>query len=163
MNETFALNDLLKCLVELERAGQCVYGALAKAHVRDPELYKLFCELASWEKRHEEFYAGYLAEFADAADSALAADPDYLEYLRSLVQSATHVLDLVKEPADDTAAALGMALQLEKDTVLFLNEVIPHVPPTFSAAGVLQQILREERRHVAIIQALRNQTLSVER
>ncbi len=32
------------------------------------------------------------------------------------------------------SAALGLALQLEKDTVLFLNEVIPHVPPTFAAA-----------------------------
>jgi rubrerythrin len=154
MSETFALNDLLKCLVELERAGQCVYGALAKAHFHDPELYRLFCELASWEKRHEEIYSGYLAEFADAADAALASDADYLEYLRSLVQSATHVLDLVKKPAGDTAAALGLALQLEKDTVLFLNEAIPHVPPTFAAAGVLQEILREERRHVAIIQKL---------
>ena len=154
MSETFVLNDLLKCLVELERAGQCIYGMLAKKHAREPELYTLFNALASWEKRHEEMYAGYLAQFADSADAALASDQDYLDYLRSLVQSAMHLAEFSKRPITSTADALYMALQLEKDTVLFLNEVIPHVPPSFSAAGVLQGVQREEKRHVSIIQTL---------
>jgi rubrerythrin len=156
MSETFHLNDLLNSLIELEKAGQCVYGSLAKVYARDPELCKLFCELAGWEKQHEELYTGYLADFAGAADVELAADPDYRDYLHALVQSATHVLDMARRPVDDMAAALQMALSLEKDTVLFLNEVIPHVPPSFSAAGVLQAILREEKRHVSIIQSQLN-------
>jgi rubrerythrin len=155
MSETLALQDLLGCLVELERAGQRMYTALARENVRDPALYKLFGDLSAWEKRHEELYAGYVKQFSgDAAVPMPASDPDYLAYLHSLVQSAMCLMEFSRKPITNTVDVLYMALQLEKDTVLFLNEVIPHVPQNSAAAAAFQAVMTEEKRHVTTIQAL---------
>ena len=149
MNETFALSDLLQTLIELERSGQRLYGSLAKTHAGEPELRALFDELAGWERRHEEIYAGLLERLEQEEK-----DPEYLGYLQALLQSGTHLLELSQRPVAVRADALRLALQLEKDTVQFLGEVIPHLPATFAAAGTLEGILAEERRHVAIIEKL---------
>lgn len=154
MNETFALSDLLRTLIELEQTGQRLYGSLAATHAGEPRLQTLFAELAGWERRHEELYAAFLTRPDLAAGDTLPDDPEYLGYLRALVQSGTHVLDLDRIPVQTPEEALLLAMQLEKDTVLFLGEVIPHLPATFAAAGILKAVLAEERRHVAIIQGL---------
>lgn len=154
MNETFALSDLLRTLIELEQAGQRLYGSLATAHAGDPQLQAVFAELAGWERRHEELYAAFLGRLDPATGDTLPDDPEYLGYLRALVQSGTHILDLGRQPVQAPEEALRMALQLEKETVLFLGEVIPHLPATFAAAGIMKEILAEERRHVSIIQGL---------
>ena len=152
MSEIFGLSDLLGSLIELERSGQRLYDTLAATNTDKPELCKLFKELYSWEKQHEELYVGYLAVMGDVQE--MADDQEYRDYLRSLVQSAMHLATTSRQPTDSTGDILRLALQIEKDTVLFLREVIPCVPERFGADSVLSSVLREEQRHVVIIQSL---------
>ncbi|MFA4943547.1 MAG: ferritin family protein [Lentisphaeria bacterium] len=154
MSETFRLTDLLNSLALLERRGQRLYGELAARHAAQPELKALFTELAGWERKHEQLYTRLLheAEAGDAEARVEEADPDYGAYLRALVESALHLGDRAQTPCQDLRAALAIVLQLEKDTLLFLDAVTPHLPAPHLPQ--LASVLREERRHVAMLQRL---------
>lgn len=154
MSETFRLTDLLNSLVLLEQAGQRLYLALAERHAAQPELRRIFTELAGWEKQHEALYARLGAETADPADDdeASPADPEYGDYLRTLMEGALHLAERDGAGCGGMRAALHAALGLEKDTLLFLAEVIPHL--SAAHAATVAAVMREERRHAVIIHNL---------
>ena len=144
MNETYGLDDLLNTLVQLEEAGNRIYTQLA-ASATEARNRELFERLAAQELLHRTTYIA----MRDERDFEVTPDAEYLDYIGVLIQSTFH---LVSKPVDRTDA-LATGIQLEKDTLLFLNEVYNLIGATYGSR--IKIIMNEERKHLKLLLGLR--------
>ncbi|MDR2124585.1 MAG: ferritin family protein [Desulfovibrio sp.] len=135
--------DVAAAAVEIERRG---YGFYRQAESRagagaDKEL---FAFLAEEEQRHERLFAAMLERLGGVALPAGSTDEEYLEYVKSLLDS--HCLFVPAQEENFLQAPLPSAIRLEKDTLLFFMEVERLVPDSEKSA--VRECADEERRHL---------------
>lgn len=146
------LNDLegLRMAMDIESRGQEFY-TLAEKKFTDPAIKRLFHYLAAEEAIHLETFSSYFDELSagkEAYETEYLFDEAYSGYLTALAdthvfppkEEADKVLAAIQTPAD----ALRLALQAEKDSVLFYGELA--ACSRFEAAKLIFRRLKDEER-----------------
>ena len=153
----FNAADLIRMAIEDERAGKALYAALSKK-VSNQELKKTFQSLLEQEKVHQAAFEKMLAEYVQSPMHEEYAG-QYMEYLRVLLQeraipNEASALAEAGKCADDHAA-LGLASQMERDTLMLFHELESLLPP--NTRHVMDAVALEERQHlITLAQARRN-------
>ena len=148
----FSLHEIYDLAIRLEKNGERFYQD-AMTHLSDEGLKSQLARLADDEVKHQEFFAtkkeALLLEPLDpemeAASSAI---------LQGILGDQTFSLKEVN-PVDlkSKGDLLNLAIEFEKDTVLFYEMLTPLVTGSQTLKG-LEEIVQEEKRHILILQDL---------
>lgn len=138
-----SLEAVLDLAVWLEKHGRTFYEKAAQ-DASNAGLSELFTALAAEEGKHcamytdlYEFYTGKLAE----GDELLG---EYGKFIQLLIDEIAGTLDYERVLSQDEL--LAGALQFEKNTLLFFNEVRPLFRG--KAGSIIEAVCREEKRHI---------------
>ncbi len=142
MNELFVLEDLINVLIKLEDMGYENYTHMAKVS-NNEQLKKFFSSLAEQERSHSKFYKGIKSEMAKYPTSEI--DSEYMRYIDVMLKNAISFLEDKHKPSD-IDEAFHMAIVLEKETLLFLNEMKQIIPS--DKVSDINKMIEEERRHL---------------
>lgn len=142
MQETFSLEDIFNVMIELESLGNKHYVEMQKL-TSDLELRELFGILAQQEVAHKALYTKYKA--MNIAFSAEGADEEYRSYMDALLKGTVRFLAESRE-IKDFNHGFEIAVNLEKDTILFLSELRRIIAPEYYEA--IDGITEQERTHL---------------
>lgn len=150
----FNADEILELAIAMERHGARFYRAAMK-YTRDQSAQDLLEELASWEEKHEAIFAGMQQALRDERPALNVFDPDGEEakYLSALTDDRVFPKD---DPTDRLTGeesfedVLRLALQMEKDSVVFYQGIRDFADESLSEHQVAW-IIKEEMRHVYII------------
>ncbi len=145
MNETFQMEDLLNVLIELETMGNRNYIEMAN-HTDNPKLHDFFEILAKQELKHKAIYEGYKKEFVTFSGSEITSEYD--AYMKAMLENSIRVLRKVGD-VNDLMSSYDMAITLEKDTILLLNEMKRLIP--VSRHDEVEKLMDEERAHLKFL------------
>jgi rubrerythrin len=145
--------EVLQIAEGMERDAAKFYRRAAEIY-NDPSISKLFFDLAQWEERHVQVFAGMREHFSEQAWERGRYSPDRIDVSRLGVPPA--VFSEHSEPAKELtgnetrADVLRLALQKERYTLGYYTAL------TELALGpdnikVIRSILQEEGRHVRIL------------
>ena len=152
-----SLESVLDLAVWLEKHAQAFYEK-ARQSATDADIQELFGALAVEEGKHcaiytdlYEFYTGKSAE-----DEKLLGE--YGKFIQLLIKEIAGALEFAGVLTQEELIA--RALQFEKNTLLFFNEVKPLFRG--KAGAIIEAVCREEKRHILKLmerrQLLREQT-----
>jgi len=143
---------ILEIAIEAERQGAAFYDRLA-ATARNERVREECQRLVGFEREHEKTFRHLLGQ-RDIQLALNSLQPgqlsdEYHQYLSALVDSNMlpdeETAQRLAEEAGSEVEAINVALQMEKNTILFYQELQNLLG---EEAGVLQTILDEERSHV---------------
>jgi len=157
MTLTFTAEEILDIAERMERNGAAFYRAAADL-VDNAALRLKLNELADMEDAHERAFAAIRGALPPARkDAAAKSGEDVGPYLRAMADASS--FDRSIDPTElarsnaSLEALLKVAIELEKESILFylgLRELVASV----ATRERLDEILREEREHVAILAAM---------
>lgn len=145
MTETFKLEDVLNVLINLETQGNVNYTHLAK-NSNNPVLHGFFDQLADQELHHKAIYEGFKKDFVHVEQNEVT--PEYAEYVQVLLENCIRFLN-GKATSTDLLDSYDLAITLEKDTILLLNELKCLIPSSFH--GKIDTLINEERGHLKFL------------
>ena len=146
MSEKFILEDLLNALIELESTGNKLYTELSE-RVDNKEVADLFALLARQELKHKEIYSGYKSSLV----AKEKVDEAYLSYVKVMLEKNIKFLSTKMVP-EDLHGSVCQAVQLEKDTILFLLEMKKVIEDHHQKE--IDEIIDEERKHLQYLYEL---------
>ena len=144
--------EILEIAIETERQGAAFYERLATS-THDERVKEECQRLVTFEREHEKTFRRLL-EQQDVQRALSSLQPSqlsdkYRQYLSALVDSNMlpdeETAQRLADEAESEADAINVALQMEKNTILFYQELQNLLG---QEAGVLQTVLDEERSHV---------------
>jgi len=144
--------EILQIAIETERQGAVFYERLATS-AQDQRVKEECQRLVAFEREHEKTFRRLLGQrdvqrALDSLQPGQLSD-EYQQYLSALIDSNMlpdeETAQRLAEEAESEVAAINIALQMEKNTILFYQELQNLLG---EQAGVLQTILDEERSHV---------------
>lgn len=156
MASAFQIEDLFNAIIALESIGHRNYKRLSE-HTSDFKLKQYFTTLSEMELKHRDIFEKLKGDVVTFPSTVISAE--YHQYLQSLL---AHTLRFVKlfevqmvnpDVYEDFDLAFDLAVDLEKDAILFLSEMKMLLPNY--QAQVLNQLLDEERSHLAYLYAYR--------
>ena len=155
MAEMFDVAELVRVAVEDEKTGVAFYAALAET-AGSAELKKVFADLAEEEKVHQKRFEEMLAGLGDHK-APEAYGGEYAGYLQALTTDrafpdAAAAAEAARQCPDD-ATAVELAIGLERDTLLLMQEMRKLVPPRDQA--VVDELADEERSHLVALTGAR--------
>jgi rubrerythrin len=155
MKELFEVFELVKIAIEDEKSGVIFYSALSQKS-RSASLRKLFSQLAEQERYHQKRFEAMLQDLGDATPRE-QYDGEYMDYLRALTSARAFpdvkaAQNAAAECASD-AAALDIATQFERDTLILMNEMGGMVPEKDMA--IVKELAREEQAHLVALAGAR--------
>ena len=143
---------LLEIAIQAERQGAAFYQRLAAT--ADSERVRVECQrLVEFEREHEKSFRHLLGR-QDVQRALNSLEPgqlsdEYQQYLSALVDSNMlpdeETAWQLADEAESEVDAINLALQMEKNAILFYQELQNLLG---QESGVLQTILDEERSHV---------------
>jgi len=138
--------DAAAAAVEIERRGHAFYKSVEQmaANKKDREF---FAFMAKEEERHEGIFAAMLQRLGGVSFPAGSTDEEYLAYVQGLIDS--HTLFLPEQHERMLESPLYMAIQFEKDTLVFFLELERLVPE--SEKKHVQECAEEERSHLRLL------------
>ncbi|MCX7970780.1 MAG: ferritin family protein [Negativicutes bacterium] len=146
----------LRIGIEIEQRGQRFYR-LAMEHCQIPEQQDLFRYLMQEEVRHSDVFSGMLKNLSvrhgQGSDDYLF-DEEASRYLTAIAE--THVFPPESQAAEvigqlsDLGGILRLALQAEKDSILFYDELAANAKFPDSR-DVFLKMKKEEQGHVMLI------------
>jgi len=145
--------EIFQIAMELEEAGRVFYETLAEAS-EDHDLVDLCRNLAVQETNHYKKFKNMSEELVRRPASR-PLTWDELHFAQILIEE--RVLSDPEAARDaagsgDVSGILETAIRLEKDSVLFYNELLDEVDE--KDARAVQEIIDEEKRHVrALVEA----------
>ena len=158
MEEKYAGSEVLQMAVELEIKGKAFYDGVVGA-VKDEKVRTIFQFLADEEVRHEKVFREMLADLEPVSSPSPYDDTELVLYFRSLIDRKIFPDEQegisMKKDLSNPAAAIRIALSLEKDAVLFFHELLPVTHEKDHQA--VQRIIEEERDHIRRILKLKSE------
>lgn len=142
MREVFTLEDIFNVMIELETLGYKHYIQM-KEMTDDYKLKELFDLLATQESKHKEIYTKY--KNMNITFESSKVDQDYQAYIESLLKGTIRFLEASKE-INDFEHGFDIAINLEKDTILFLTELRRIIDTSYHEA--IDNITDQERNHL---------------
>lgn len=147
MQETFSLEDIFNIMIELETLGNKHYVEM-QLMTTDLQLKELFGRLAQQEVAHKELYTKYKS--MNIAFNASGADESYRSYMEALLKGTVRFLEASQE-IKDFDHGFNIAIDLEKDTILFLTELRRIIDPIYYET--IDGITEQERSHLKYLYA----------
>lgn len=150
----FHVDEVFEMAEQIERNGGDFYRRAADA-VTDPDARAFLEGLAVLEIEHEQTFAELRKKVTGATTEPSYVDPEdqAVAYLRALVAGTVFDEEVwAIEPGDDDVAIMTKALRAEKDSIAFycgLREMLTDPEDR----GMVDEIIREEMRHVTMISA----------
>jgi rubrerythrin len=120
----FSAGEVFQIGIEIEENGKAFYDKAQKI-VKDAAVNQLFAELASQEVEHKKRFEALKAQLPPEAQKATVSDPDNELYAYLKMMADQHVfrnsseVDAQLAQVKSAADALKLAIQFEKDSVLF--------------------------------------------
>ena len=152
----FSGSEVIRMAIRIEENGLKFYSDASKA-AKIPRLKELFKTLAQEETRHINAFAEIKNSIPDDA-VAEGFDPYITEatlYLKAIADTEvfTHPEEgkLIADEIFDEEAALNLAIDMEKDSLLFYYEMQNMVRD--KDAGVIQQLIEQEKEHLTKLTA----------
>lgn len=150
MSTVINSNKILNALIELEQNGYKFYQESAEA-MEDGAVKNLFLKLAKDEEAHEATYKGLLDKLPDVEEFVIDEEDTFLDLLLELNAVVTDEEKLEKtKKVLSKREALLIAEKLERDTILFLNELID-IDKELARNNAYRIALKEEKRHLKLI------------
>ena len=148
MANLFQVSEIVNIGVEDEVSGGALYQALAEG-TGSAALKSFYTAMVEKERVHEKRFRDLLAQVEGHTIHESYAG-EYQAYLRALLDArafptAAAAVKKARAAADDRAA-LDLALQMEKDTLVLFQEIVKLVPERHRP--MVQGIIAEERSHV---------------
>lgn len=150
MRETFSLDDIFNVMIELETLGNKHYIEM-QLLTEDLQLKDLFGRLATQETAHKKLYTEFKAK--NIAFSATDADEEYKAYMDALLKGTIRFLEESRE-ISDFEHGFNIAINLEKDTILFLTELRRIIDPAYYES--IDNITEQERQHLKYLYSYSN-------
>ena len=145
----FAAAEALAIAMQIERNGEVFYHAVA-VRMTDPSVKKLFQELAAQEQRHYEVFQKMAGTVGGAASPAAPEYDEYQVYLQATLDNALFAGSdkalALAEQARDRQAALRVAIDFEKDTLLFFYDLRDMA--SVAEQKAINGIIQEEKQHL---------------
>lgn len=158
MTDMYAGSEILQMAVEIEKKGKAFYDGVVSA-VKDAKTKDIFQFLADEEVKHEQIFRNMLKNLEIDGGSNPYDNTEMVLYFRSLIDrkifpSEQQGITMNKE-LGNPEAAIRIALSLEKDAVLYFNELlnVSHERDK----NVIQDIIEEEREHIRRILRLKKE------
>jgi len=153
---TFNADEIYNIAEQIERNGQKFYSDSAQ-RVQDATARQVLQDLADMEAGHLKTFRALHAALTEQAREEITWDPDGQAgaYLQAAADS--HVFKTAADPTSllkdnsDVREILELALQFEKDTVIYFLGVADMVPERLGKADVLG-LVKQEQGHIALIQ-----------
>jgi rubrerythrin len=156
-------DDVFTMAVRIEENGETFYSGVAESN-DDPQIKKLFEDLAAMESGHIAQFKALRGKLADSLPADAVWDPEGLaeSYLQSTadthvftLEAASDRLKQVKTPLQ----ALDLALQFEKDSVTFFVGV-KEILPDPKGKDEIDKLIKAEMDHIRMISAAKKQFAS---
>ncbi len=149
MADLFKANDVVLAAVEIEKRGEEFYLHLID-QAEDTKIRKVYEHLAREEVKHKAIFEGLYNRLSKVQLPAWSNTKEYLTYLNALIDSHPlfrySELEEMKTKVENRKDALHMAIQFEKESILFFMEMREFVPD--SEKEFITQCIEEERDHL---------------
>lgn len=142
MSEMFSLEDIFNVMIELESLGNVHYNKMSEL-TQNAKLKVLFEQLAKAELAHKELYQKFKVDMINFSHEKV--NDEYQEYMDALLSQTVRFLDQSRE-IKDFEKGFDVSVQLEKDTILFLNEIRSIVDAGFYE--VIDKVIVQEQSHL---------------
>ena len=144
MSIRYSAADLISTMVELESNGEAFYTAAAK-NTNNLAARDLFTRLAGEEERHRIFYEN----LRERQHEDVQLDDDYAAFLQDAIDSRFTLDPAEAAACSSLADALDIAVSLEKDALLMLNEFGALLDESHQAE--LEEMKQQERGHLSMV------------
>jgi len=151
----FRANEIVQAAVEAEKKGEDFYRCLA-GRVQSRQIKELFEELANEEVKHKKRFEEILSRLEPVELPAHSDEEEYEAYFDALINS--HMLfscgwgEFLLNQVSDESEALKLAMNFERDSLLFFKEMKGFVPE--SEKKIVQQCVDEERGHLVRLKGM---------
>jgi rubrerythrin len=148
----FSLHEIYDLGMRIEKNGELFYRKAIKEFPNEA-LKSLLTRLADDEVKHQEFFTRKKEALKDKPEDS-EMEETASAILQNILGEQTFSLKEAN-PADlkNEADLLNLAIEFEKDTVLFYEMLTPLVTGSQALNG-LEEIVQEEKRHIEMLQAL---------
>lgn len=150
----FSAQEIVSMAIEIEKKGIDFYQAMA-VNAESEQAKKVFDFLASEEVKHKLTFQKILDNI-DTTEMRTSEEEEYRTYMKALTGSRIFTsTDIAAELAGelDDRTALEMAIEAEKDSILFYYELIDQVREDDTPD--VEQVIEEEKKHLTTLVALR--------
>jgi rubrerythrin len=145
----FSTREIIDMAIKIEKNGESYYRqAIAKA--TDPSIQSLFLFLADEEYEHARWFEAFRQRLEDSDEDRKLAEMSGA-MLQSVVGNQRFSLDdLDLAELDSTEKLIGIAIEFEKDSILFYEMLQSFIedPETLRQ---LNEIIAEENRHIEML------------
>jgi len=158
MGQKYAGSEVLSMAVEIERKGMAFYENVAHA-VKNVMAREVFQFLANEEKVHEATFKKMLRATDPKSSKSPYDTTEVVLYFRSLIDKRIFPDAIegraMKKELSNPGVATDSALVLEKDSILFYQELLPFTEK--KDHKTIQDIIGEERGHISRILKLKKE------
>ena len=152
----FNADEVFEMAEQIERNGAAFYRLAAKQF---PAQQRLLTVIAEQEDGHCATFSALRRQLASKEQEATAFDPgqEAEAYLRAMADH--RVMDVSRRPkdvlkgAESFADILGIAVGMEKDSIVFYVGMQDMVPPALGR-DKLDLIIKEEKKHIVFLNRL---------
>jgi rubrerythrin len=152
---SFSGNELFDIAIGIERRGVAFYDIMTKS-TDSPEARDIFQRLADMEREHMQIFKAMRNE-AEKLQPTETYEGEHEAYLQALSESAVFTDDVITSElasqADSDMEAMELAINAEKDSLLFYYEMKEIIPRKVQPA--VDRIISEEKSHLTQLTALK--------
>ncbi len=135
------IEELLGIALKVEGTGYSFYKNLADRTEGDKK--ELFNRLAEQEREHGETFRKILKKF-ESDENSKRYDDETAGYLKSLAEVSVFSDRNADNPPDNLDEAVRIAINVEKDSIVFYSELIDYIPEK----SALERVINEEKTHL---------------
>ena len=159
MANLFVASEIVAMNATEEHNGYEFYKALAES-AKTQKLREAAKRIAEQEKRHEKRFQRWLDQLGEHEPTE-SYPGEYDAYLKALLSNTTFESEEAAREAatgaETDARAVEIALQMEKNTLLLLQELRKHVPE--KDLQLVDETVREEENHLVELSQLKDELL----
>ena len=152
-------DEILEIAEQIERNGIAFYERAAERFQGDEK--RTLLGLANMERNHERAFASMRRELADANEGLQPPEPEREaeKYLAAIADGK--IFDLKADPLallgqqESVQGILGLAIDLEKDSVVFYVAIKDAVPESLGKDKI-DKIIKEEMDHILLLSGIRS-------
>jgi rubrerythrin len=150
MDEKYTVQEIVEIAIEIEKNGEEFYHIMAESSNTVP-LRDLFNYLSAEENKHKQKFAEILKLVGGYQISDIYYATEYMGYMKAIADERVFTkdiafIDLARELVSPKEA-IDVAVAFEKDTIIFLHEMLDMFGQSDNK-NAIEQLLSEERMHI---------------
>ncbi len=155
MSITFNAFEIFEMAEQIERNGVKFYRKAAEIFT-DRDISQTLLAFAEMEVEHEKTFADMRKQLSSKQRELMTFDPENEVALYLQAMAGGHVFDLKKDMSlqltgeESIEDVLNMAIQAEKDSIVFYTGLIKFVPAPAGKEKV-EDIIGEEQGHIVVL------------